>query len=155
MRDIIKGCLLISVLVLVFPLVVSASETDLQINIDMITMRKYSGATVTDKYDVDLLTETGYRNANAIKEKQKAGRERIQTTLFTDTAQKETSLDDLVLSLAEEKDLFGDDYELTDINASAEKRENGILWTVLIISAAVVVGLMAGIMTKGKAERMA
>lgn len=141
MRNRHKFILLALLMVFAFPLTVHASETDLQISVETITMREYAGGTVTDRYDVDLLTEVGYRNAAEVKARLEQSHLETQSALFAADGHEESETVDLVASKVAQLALFGDGYTISETTVASTGATRQTLWTVLTMTIAALAGL--------------
>lgn len=105
-------------------------ETDLEIDVESITQREYAGQAVTDGYDIEILTEDGYAQAEEIAAMREKNYEMTQTALFSDS---EFSGADEVAVITEKLGMFDSGYTAADIQESTYSGSKNTILIILVL----------------------
>ena len=117
-------------------------ETDLEIKPESITHRQYAGDAVTDGYGIEILTEEGYEQAEAIAAMREKQSEITKAVLFSETQHEKT---DEVAIKAEELGLFNSEYAAIDTQESASSDSYNLILIILMLFAATSAGVTLAI----------
>lgn len=115
------------------------ASTDLEIKPKVITERGYSDAAVTDKYDIELLTEDSYNQAQEISQNRMLEYEKAQADLFAkDNGYEEANN---VNAVIEDLGLFKKGYSVTEKTVEVQEADVNFVLSALIILLGIGIGV--------------
>ncbi len=127
------------------------SPFDLYIPPETISERAFAGIAVTDRVEVEIMTDEGFENAKRIAEQTEAERNATQAELFS--GESKTNVDKVAVK-TNELDLFDSGYTASStINNTENETSNDVFFTIVFLLSGLFFGIALAVILKNRKAR--